>query len=177
MRTEKKRTALRVATDGIIAALALALSFLESLIPDIAFLPPGAKLGLANIAVMFAVMAVGYGDGLLIAVLKSGFVLFTRGAAAFFMSLSGGVFSCLTMIVLLSVGKRRGKDASFIGISVLCAVAHNLGQLVAACLYTGSNLVPAFLPALLLFGVIAGMLTGLVLKLTMPVLLKLDRRI
>lgn len=173
MKNNKKNISRRTATDGIFAALALALSFFESLIPDIAFLPPGAKLGLANIAVMFTVIAVGFADGLCVAVIKSGFVLFTRGAAAFFMSISGGVLSCLTMILIIAISKKIKKDFSYIGISVICAVMHNIGQVLAASLYTGTNLMTSYLPLLIIFGIIAGIITGIVLKTVLPAILKL----
>ena len=43
-------TAQKTAFYGILSALALLLSVLENyLIPDIPFLPPGAKIGLSNI--------------------------------------------------------------------------------------------------------------------------------
>ena len=40
----------RVAFTALLAALALALSFLEGLLPPLPMMPPGAKLGLSNIA-------------------------------------------------------------------------------------------------------------------------------
>lgn len=162
-----------MALDGILAALAIALSFLESLIPDIAFLPPGAKLGLSNIAVMFAVMIVGYGDGLSIAAVKSGFVFFTRGLSSFFMSFAGGMLSCISLIILTSACKKLKKEYSYIGISVICAVMHNIGQITAASVYMTTNLVTSYLPLLLIFGVIAGIITGIILKTVMPALSKL----
>ena len=173
MKNDKKNIARRTATDGILAALALTLSFFESMIPDIAFLPPGAKLGLSNIAVMFAVLAVGYGDGLVIAVLKSGFVFLTRGTASFFMSISGGVLSCVTLIAIAAASKKLHKDFSYIGISVICAVMHNIGQIAAASVYTGTNLAASYLPMLIIFGIIAGIITGIVLRTVMPAIFKI----
>ena len=51
--------ARRVAVTGLLAALALTLSLLEGMLPPVPVLPPGAKLGLSNLAVMFE-----KGDGL-----------------------------------------------------------------------------------------------------------------
>lgn len=168
----KKNLALRTAVDGILAALALTLSFLETLLPDVAFLPPGAKLGLSNVAVMFAVLSVGYADGICLALIKSGFVFLTRGPASFFMSLSGGVLSCLTLILLVILSEKTKKTFSYIGISVLCAVIHNAAQTAAACLYLHVNLI-AYVPLLIVFGVAAGAVTGVILRAVMPVLLKI----
>ncbi len=116
---KKKSAALHTAVIGILGAVTLTLSFFESLIPDIAFLPPGAKLGLANIVVMFTVLTMGFADGLFIVVLKSGFVFLTRGVASFFMSISGGLLSYLILITTILLSKKIKHNFSYIGISVL----------------------------------------------------------
>lgn len=169
-----KKITLRTALDGILAALALTLSFLESLIPDVAFLPPGAKLGLANIAIMFAVISVGFIDGFIIMLIKSGFVFLTRGTAAFFMSISGGALSCIALIFIIAISKRLKKDFSYTGISVICAVIHNIGQTVAASVYMSTNLITSYLPLLIVMGIISGLITGVILKTVMPALLRLN---
>ena len=51
--------ARKTALLGILCAQAIALSFLESLIPALPFLPPGAKPGFSNIVTMFAVLTLG----------------------------------------------------------------------------------------------------------------------
>lgn len=166
-----KSIALRTALDGIIAALALALAFLEGLLPDAAFLPPGAKLGLANVAVMFAVLAVGYADGFAIMLIKSSFVFFTRGAASFIMSVSGGVLSCVVMILIVAITKKLNKEFLYIGISVICAVVHNIGQTAAASVYMSTNLMTSYLPLLIITGIVSGFITGVVLRAVMPAIL------
>lgn len=166
-----KSVALRTALDGILAALALALAFLEGLLPDVAFLPPGAKLGLANVAVMFAVLAVGYADGFAIMLIKSSFVFFTRGIASFIMSVSGGAVSCVVMIIIVAVSKKLNKEFLYIGISVICAVVHNIGQVAAASVYMSTNLMTSYLPLLIITGVASGFITGVVLRAVMPAIL------
>ena len=52
-----KQKAGRVAFTGLLAALAIALSFLEGLLPPLPMMPPGAKLGLSNLATMYAAAA------------------------------------------------------------------------------------------------------------------------
>ena len=51
--------ARRVAVTGLLGALALTLSLLEGMLPPVPTLPPGAKLGLSNIAMLFAVQSLG----------------------------------------------------------------------------------------------------------------------
>ena len=53
-----KTKSYKAAFTGIAAAVAITLSFLEGLIPTAAFMPPGAKAGFSNIAVMFAALRI-----------------------------------------------------------------------------------------------------------------------
>ena len=49
----------RLALMGLLFALAMALSFLESLLPALPMLPPGIRLGLSNIVTMYALFVLG----------------------------------------------------------------------------------------------------------------------
>ncbi|MDR1629124.1 MAG: Gx transporter family protein [Oscillospiraceae bacterium] len=150
-----KRTALT----GLLAALALALSFFESLLSPVAFLPPGVKLGLANVVVMLALYLLGlpYAFGIVLA--RSGFAFFLRGASAFFISLAGGL---LSLSVLFLFKRFLAGRVGVLGVSVSSAVMHNVGQLAAACIIASTNLFFGYGPPLLLFGIGAGAVTGLV---------------
>lgn len=79
-----KTKSYKAAFTGIAAAVAITLSFLEGLIPTAAFMPPGAKAGFSNIAVMFAASEFGLIPALSVTLLKSLFVFLTRGVTAFF---------------------------------------------------------------------------------------------
>lgn len=161
--------ARRAAVLGLLGALALALSFLESLLPPIPVLPPGAKLGLSNLVTMFAAGSLGLPSALFLAALKGGFAFLTRGVAAAAMSLCGGLLSTAVMWLLL-----RKTNASLSVVGVCGALSHNLAQLLAAYFLTASAVL-FYLPFLLIFGVLTGFLTGLVLKLTLPPLERLLR--
>ena len=159
-----KPTTKKIALSGVLGALALALSFAESLLmPQVAFLPPGAKPGLSNIITTFAASSMGFGGAIYIVLLKAAFAFVTRGATAFFMSLSGGILSLVVILLLLRV-----KSVGFIGIGVASSCAHNLGQLAVSCVLTGTKAILNYAPFLLLFGVAAGLVTGTVLKTVMP---------
>lgn len=162
-----KQKAARVAFTGILGALALSLSFLESLLPPLPMLPPGAKLGLSNIAAMYAAGSMGLPCALFLAVLKGGFAFLGRGLAAGAMSLSGGLLSTLAACFLL-----RRTRCSLMGVGVSGALTHNAAQLGTAWLLT-SQAVLFYVPGLILFGILAGLLTGLALKLVLPPLKKL----
>ena len=163
-----KQKAGRVAFTGLLAALAIALSFLEGLLPPLPMMPPGAKLGLSNLATMYAAGSLGLPSALFLAVFKGVFALVTRGGMAGLMSLSGGVVSTVVMWLLL-----KKANASLGVVGVCGALAHNAAQLCVAYFLTGTS-VAFYVPFLVLFGVLTGLLTGLVLKLTLKPLERLQ---
>lgn len=151
---------------GIMAALALVLSFLEGmLIPDIPFLPVGAKPGISNVVTMFVASTMGFPGAICITLIKGVFALITRGATASFMSLSGGI---LSTVVLCFIIKLKDKAFSFIGIGIICAVMHNFGQLMAAMAISGTYSLINYLKYLLIFSLITGSVTGFMLTVIMP---------
>ena len=167
----RRQPAGALALTGLLGAVALALSFLEGLLPPLPLLPPGAKLGLSNLATMYAAGALGLPYALFLAVFKGCFALLTRGAVAGCMSLAGGLLS--TLVMWLTFRKAR---TSLAVVGVCGALSHNAAQLLVAYAIT-STPVTFYLPFLLVFGVLTGLLTGLVLKLTLPPLAALGRRL
>ena len=158
--------ASRTALYGLLGALALVLSAAENMIPPVPVLPPGAKLGLSNLVTLFAVNALGLAPALFITLLKSLFAGLTRGVLASVMSLAGGLASTLAMWL---VCRPRRQLAGAVGFGVVGAVAHNFGQFWVAFFLTTPAVV-YYIPWLLLFGVLSGVLTGLVFCVTMPLL-------
>lgn len=164
-----KNIAMRTALGGILCAQAIALSWLEGLLPAIPWLPPGAKPGFSNIVTMFAAGSLGLPQALTITVIKALFAFLTRGATAGAMSLAGGVVSTLLMWLLLRPKKQR---LGLVGISVLCAVSHNAAQLCAAAVITGTKSIFGYAPMLGIFAVLTGAVTGILLRAVMPALEK-----
>ena len=165
MKTKTQKIALL----GILSAQALALSFLENLLPAMPFLPPGVKLGLSNIVTMFTAGTMGFLPALAVTLIKSLFVLLTRGVTAFFMSFGGGFLSTVAMCLMIKFVKDK---SGFIGVAVVSAVCHNIGQLVVSIIVTKTTAFVYYTPVLLLSGVVMGIITGIILKAVMPVLLK-----
>lgn len=169
----KKNLSYKVALTAILCALALSLGFLESLLPPMPLLPPGAKPGFSNIITMFAAGSIGLPAALAIAVIKGGFAFVTRGVTAGVMSISGGLFSAIAMFLLMRYAR---KIFGLIGISVICALCHNIGQLFAAIFITGTANIIYYAPALALFGLITGAVTGVVFRAVIPVLEKMKKQ-
>ena len=151
------------------SAQALALSFIENLLPAMPFLPPGVKLGLSNIVTMFTAGTMGFLPALAVTVIKSLFVLLTRGATAFFMSFGGGLLSTVAMCLMVKLVKNK---SGFVGVAVVSAVCHNIGQLAVSIIVTKTTAFIYYAPVLLLSGVVMGIITGIILKAIMPLLLK-----
>ena len=168
----KKNIAYKTALSGILCALALAVGFLEGMLPPMPWLPPGAKPGFSNIITMFAAGNLGLPYALMITATKGCFAFVTRGFTAATMSLSGGILSALATYLLL---RYASKYLGLIGISVIGALFHNLGQLAAAAFITGTASVAYYAPALALFGIATGAVTGILLKTVMPALDKIKK--
>lgn len=168
MKTKTQKIALL----GILSAQALALSFIENLIPAMPFLPPGVKLGLSNIVTMFTAGTMGLLPALAVTLIKSLFVLLTRGVTAFFMSFGGGLLSTVAMCLMIKFVKDK---SGFVGVAVVSAVCHNIGQLAVSIIVTKTTAFVYYAPVLLLSGVVMGIITGIILKAVMPLLMKQSR--
>ena len=155
---------------GLMLALAVALQFLESMIPIT--LPLGVKAGISSIVVMVVLVKFGFLSAITLAVLKSGFVFITRGASAFCMSISGGVLSVAVMGAVLSLSRRSKNGTGILLMSVLGGISHNIGQLAAASVFMGSVMTFSYLPVLVIAGIVSGMFTGTVFKFILPYLYK-----
>ncbi len=146
-------------------ALSVAISFIETLIPPIVPVP-GVKPGFSNIVTMFATVSLGFPYGLAVTVFKAMFALITRGITAFFMSLCGGLLSLVMMWILFRFTK---KLIGYIGIGVLSAVSHNMGQLAVAVVILGKAIL-YIAPVLMLSGIVCGALTGTIFRYVYPLL-------
>lgn len=150
--------AKKVALLAMCVALALILSYLESLVPSPGI--PGVKLGLANLVVIFALYCLGWREAAGISLLRVLLVSLLFGhMASLLYSAAGAVLSLGGMIVL-----KKWDRLSCLAVSVLGAVLHNLGQILMAWLLMGENVI-YYLPVLLLSGTIAGVLIGAVAAL------------
>ena len=153
---ERNTPAKIIAYCGMLTALAMIFSYVESLIP-ISFGVPGIKLGLANLVVLNGLYILRPREVLAVSVsriLLMGF-LFGSGMSILY-SLGGGLLSFAVMVLLL-----RTKLFSRIGVSVAGAVAHNAGQLLVAALVLRSGALIAYAPALLISGAVTGGAIGL----------------
>lgn len=154
----------------MLSALALVLSFLESLIP---FQPglPGIKLGLANLVIVFALYRMNVHSALLIntvRILLAG--LLFSGLFGLLYSAAGAAASLTAMTLLLQINRKReqaGKSILFsiFGVSMTGGVFHNLGQLLVAILFLSSLNLIYYLPVMIISGIVMGLINGMIARL------------
>ena len=146
-------------TMAILTALALALSWLERMIPLELILPlPGVKLGLANTVTLFALYQLNLPMAMMILVTRCLLnALFSGNVTALAFSLTGGIVSMLVM-----AAAKKSSHLSVYGVSVLGAAGHNCGQIVVSMILMHSVYILAYLPYLLLIGTACGIATGAV---------------
>ena len=152
----------------LLSAVGAIVFIFESMIPQPV---PWAKLGISNIAVILALYYYRFPEALSVSWLRviiGGF--FTGGilSPAFVFGITGGLFSAVSMAFAL---KLTGKKLSPVGISIIGASFHSLGQLTAAYLFfihqsTIWNLFPYMIMASALTGSIVGFISINILKRT-----------
>ncbi len=149
---------LRVSYVGMLVALGLVLQIVESALPPL--LPvPGAKLGLANLATLIALLMLGPAEAFEVTVIRCLLGGLLRGSVVgLLMSLGGGIAATAVMSLLYAM---PGRLFSVNGISIAGAVTHNATQLgVAMVLVHFSGLIN-YLPWLLLIAIPTGLFIGI----------------
>jgi len=175
MHTSAKKLALM----AILAAIALIIFIIEAQIP----LPipiPGVRLGLANAVTLFALF---YNkcktcqknrppDRLSLTTLDAFAILLCRILlGAVFMgrpivlaySLAGGLLGFAAQAVSSRVVSARQIWVC----GAIGAIFHNVGQILAAIVITGTPAIAMYLPMLIIAGVFTGVLTGLIAQFSL----------
>lgn len=149
---------------SLLVSGAAVLHVVESWLPNpfVFVLGPGAKLGLANVVTLVVVLAYGWREAFVAAVLRSflgSLVAGTFLTFGFYMSLAGAITSALAMGLLRAL---LGNRISTIGLSIIGAVTHIVTQLTVAALAVSHFGLFVQLPWLLLFAIPTGYFVGVV---------------
>ena len=151
-----RNNTLKLTTLAITISIAMILSFVESRIPAFVAIP-GIKVGLANIAVFFALYKFGIKEAVAVSLIRVILVSMLFGSpVSMIYSLFGAVLSLGAMILI-----KKLTPLSEVTVSVIGGVMHNIGQIIAASFMLGTNVVVYYLPFLLLSGTIAGIVVGI----------------
>lgn len=141
---------------SLLTAIALTIFLVEARIPTLAPIP-GMKLGLANIVTTWALFTLGPAEAVMILLgrilLGS---LFSGSMMSLLYSLSGGLL-CFLLSLLL---RKLVSEKQIWVVSILGAMAHNIGQLLVATAVMQTWTVWYYAPVLMISGMLAGAFTG-----------------
>lgn len=146
-----------VALYGMLASVALVMSYIESIIP-IPYPVYGMKIGLANIVIVWVLYSLDIKAAAIISLVRvmlSGFLFGNLYSIIF--SLVGAALSLLVMWLL-----KKTKIFSVVGVSIAGGVCHNLGQIIVAMIVLENVRIVYIFPALMISGVISGIAIGII---------------
>lgn len=143
---------------ALLAALAAAIGYAEAvLLPSLPL--PGLRLGLANVAVLVAMLALGPRPAFAVGAVKVVLVGLATGSLfgpSGAMSAAGTLAAWFAAAALLAAGDRF----SPVGLGVGASAAHVTAQFAVACALTGSFAPLLLLPLSLAASLPAGLATG-----------------
>lgn len=156
IRMEYSKMKRKTAYLGMIAAAAILLGYIESLLP-LYIGVPGVKLGISNLATVFVLYYYGTKEAALVSAVRILVVGFLFGNLfSILFSLAGAALSLLVM-----AGVKRIRGFSVFGVSMAGGIAHNVGQLIVASFVVENFYILYYLPVLLISGMICGFLIGI----------------
>lgn len=147
--------AKRIALLGMLCAIAMVMSYLESFIPT----PhPAIKIGLPNVIIVFILYKIGIKEAVFVSLVRVLLVSIIFGSLGSSLpySLAGAVLSLALMILL-----KHFKVFSPIAVSIVGGISHNIGQIIMSCIIMGTAEIAYLLPALSITAIISGALVGI----------------
>ena len=158
-----------VAFLGLFTAFAMILSFVESQIPSpVNGIIPGVKLGLPNIAIIIVLYRFGFKEAFIVSMLR---VLLTSllfgNAETMLFSIAGAILSFTVMYLLK-------KQFDIVTVSIVGGVTHNIGQIFMAIIITDTPALLSWIPFLMITGIVAGVVVGLVSSVSYKRIIALD---
>lgn len=163
MKNTRKLTAL-----SLLITVAMILSYIESLVPAFVAVP-GVKIGLSNIATVFALYTLGVPAAAAVSFVRVflSSLLFGNFAMMLY-SLAGAIAALIFMVLLKFSGV-----FSEVGVSVIGGVAHNGGQIIAAAIMMENGGIAYYFVPLIVSGTAAGVAVGLAASLLIKRISKL----
>ncbi len=147
----------RLTTLALFTTLALAIYYVESLLPTLVPIP-GIKLGLANIITLLVLKNVSAKDAFAVLLARILIATFLFGQfMSLFYSLAGGI--CCLLVMWLINHLLKGQFLFLT--SIFGALFHNLGQMLVAIGITYTLAPLSYLPFFILSATITGLFTGL----------------
>ena len=160
----------RIAFLGLCTALAMILSYVETVLPPLWPAIPGIKMGLTNIVVLFLLYRFSWKEAALVSSVRllAVALLFGNGMT-FAYSFAGAFLSLLAMALLKKINW-----FSMIGVSIAGGILHNLGQIIVAIFFLETIEIGYYMIVLAVTGTIAGAFVGIAGAIFTKQLKKLD---
>lgn len=159
---------------GLMVGYSLILYIIESYIPNpLIAVFPGAKLGLSNIITLISLIIFGIKDTFIILTVRIILSTIFTGPISYLLFSMGGAYLSL---ILMSICTKL-KDLSVIGVSIIGAIGHNIGQLLVASIIIKNILIVTYLPFMLITSLITGLFVGMVTNYNLPKMKKFSDKI
>ncbi len=153
-------TTKKTAVLALLSTLALVSFLIEGTLPVLFPYMPYAKLGVANIFIMFAVLVFGVKEGIIVAATK---LLLSA-------MITGNIYGCLysacglTLSIIALAILVKFDFTSIIGKSILSSVFFNVGQVLFASVSLSQSLI-AIMPLMLFCSLVSGAIIGVAIKI------------
>lgn len=156
---------------SLMIGYSLILYIIESLMPNpLIALFPGAKLGLTNIITLISLATLGIKNTFIIVsvrvILSS---IFSGPLSYLLFSIGGAYLSLILMYLFINI-----EGFSVIGISIIGAIGHNIGQLVVASMIVQNSFTMSYLPFMLITSLVTGIFVGYASQYCIPVVSKMN---
>lgn len=159
---------------SLMVGYSLILYIIESYIPNpLIALFPGAKLGLTNIITLTSLVIFGLKDTFIIITVRVILSSIFSGPLSYLLFSMGGAY--LSLILMYIIYKFNG--FSIIGISIIGAIGHNIGQLIVASMIVENILTVGYLPFMLITSLITGFFVGIVSKYCIVIIRNIVKKI
>lgn len=146
---------------ALLSAVSLIIFIIELRIPNLIPIP-GVKLGLANIVTVYAVYKYKPSEVWLIVLVRIVLGSIFSGSVVSLMYSLGGAICCLFGMLFI----KKFIPVSHMWIASPCgAIFHNIGQIAVAVVVIRTFAIIVYLPALMVSGIVSGLLTGICAQL------------
>ncbi len=155
---------------GLMVGYSLVLYIIEIYIPNpLIAIFPGAKLGLSNIITLISLLIFGVKDTFIILTVRIILSSIFAGPMSYLLFSIGGAYLSLLFMYICN----RVKGFSIIGVSILGALGHNIGQLLVASIIVKNINMVGYLPFMLIASLLTGMFVGLISMYCYPKMINL----
>lgn len=157
---------------SMLLALSVVLNIFESMIPILGNIIPGSKLGLANVVILFVIYTYSFKDAIFLSVARVLLVGILRTGLfniIFLFSLGGALLSVIAMYLA-----HRFTKLSVVGVSIIGATFHSIGQILIAIIILQLPNMIFYLPYLLLLSIPTGIAVGLIASKVLSLYKKVD---